>query len=287
MFTVWSSPFRSHLQDVLRTAKQQLLIASPYIKTSEAEWVCEQLARGSSRDCLHLQLLTDIRSGNVLSGSLDMHALAVFQSRLTNCQIINLPRLHAKVYVADEKFALVASANLTPSGLDANLEYGVGITDVDSVRQVRRDMDQYALLGNTLDKRGVSELEAIAMDLKNEYDKLQKSQEKKLRNRFDEKLKAANMQFLRAQIGKRSAHGLFADAMVFLLSSRPLSTKELHPRIRELLPELCSNDTDLVIDGKAFGKKWKHVVRNAQVFLRRAGRICLRSGRWTLVEPKN
>lgn len=263
-----------------------MLVASPYIKTREAEWVCEQVAGNGKGNSLRLRVLTDIRSGNVLAGSLDLGALRFFQSNVVNCEIINLPRLHAKVYVADEHCALITSANLTPSGLDANLEYGVGITDAATVRQVRQDLDRYASLGNALDVERISELEAVAEGLKAEFDEVQRSQEKKIRRRFDEKLKAANMHFLRAQIGTRSAHGLFADAIVYLLSAGPLSTRELHPRIKELLPELCDDATDLVIDGRSFGKKWKHGVRTAQVFLRRAHRIGLRNGRWVLLEAE-
>lgn len=284
MLTLRSSPFRSHLEKVLHGARQELLIASPYIKTREAEWACEQVVGNGKGNSLHLRVLTDIRSANVLAGSLDLGALRFFQSNVANCEIINLPRLHAKVYVADDDCALVTSANLTPSGLDRNLEYGVAITDADTVRQVRQDLERYASLGSALNVQRISELEAVAKDLKAEFDEVQRSQEKKIRRRFDEKLKAANTHFLRAQIGSRSAHGLFADAMVYLLCTGPLSTRELHPRIKELLPELCDDTSDLVIDGKAFGKKWKHVVRNAQVFLRRAHRIGLRNGRWVLLK---
>jgi hypothetical protein len=283
MFALRASPFRSHIQSVVRSARRDLLVASPFIKEREADWVCDQVSTAGLNDTLRLRLLTDVRSSNVLEGSLDLSALRLFQSSIANCQIINLPRLHAKVYVADESYALVTSANLTPSGLDSNLEYGVGLTDADLIRQVRSDLERYAALGNALDTERVLELEKVADDLKAEFQEVQKSRARNLRRRFDEKLKAANTHFLRAQIGARSAHGLFADAMIYLLSSKPLSTRELHPRLKELLPELCDDTTDLVIDGKAFGKKWKHVVRNAQVFLRRAGRIALKNGRWVLV----
>jgi len=284
VFTPHASPFRNHLQAVLRGARQDLLIASPFIKTREAEWVCEQVAVTGLENALRLRVLTDIRSANVLAGSLDIAALRLFQSHVANCTVVNLPRLHAKVYVADEISALVTSANLTSSGLDSNLEYGVSITDPSAIRQVRQDLERYASMGSALNPQRISELEKVADDLKVEYDKVQRSQERKLRRHFDQKLKAANVEFIRAQIGNRSAHGLFADAMVYLLATKPMSTRELHPKLRELLPELCDESTDLVIDGRAFGKKWKHVVRNAQMFLRRAGRIALKDGRWTLTE---
>ncbi len=71
--------------------------------------------------------------------------------------------------------------------------------------------------------------------------------------------------------------------MLYLLSFGPMSTREIHLKLKELLPELCDDSTELVINGQTFGKKWKHVVRNAQVFLRRAGRITRHENGWALV----
>jgi len=142
LFTVQSSPFRCHLEKLFDSAKHDLLAASPYIKTREAEWVCNRLARNGQAKNIRLQVLTDVRSSNVLGGSLDMAALRILQSGLSLCETVNLPRLHAKVYVADEACAIVTSANLTPSGLDLNLEYGIGFTDPTTVGNVRRDLQR-------------------------------------------------------------------------------------------------------------------------------------------------
>ena len=59
-----------------------------------------------------------------------------------------------------------------------------------------------------------------------------------------------------------------------------MSTRELHEKLKELLPELCDDRMELVINGQHFGKKWKHIVRNAQVFLRRKGAIHLIGKEW-------
>ncbi len=63
------------------------------------------------------------------------------------CGIWHLPRLHAKVYVADSRRAIITSGNLTSGGLDLNYEYGVEITDVSTVNDIRRDIHDYAALG--------------------------------------------------------------------------------------------------------------------------------------------
>jgi phosphatidylserine/phosphatidylglycerophosphate/cardiolipin synthase-like enzyme len=280
VFTVQSSPFRSHLERLLDRATEHLLLASPYIKISEAEWVCSRLTRDRRHKCCEVQLITDVRSSNVLSGSLDVAALRVLQSGLDRCEIVNLPRLHAKVYIADDACAIVTSANLTPSGLDLNLEYGVGLTDPKTIRNVRQDLRRYAVLGNRLTARTIAELEKVSDELRVEFEAVERSTEKKLRRRFNETLKHADREFLCAQVGTRSAHGLFADAILYLLSIRPMSTPELHRKLKALLPELCDDTKDLVINGQHFGKKWKHTVRTAQVFLRRKDSIQLVGEKW-------
>ncbi len=285
VFTVQSSPFRRHLESLLDRATQELLVASPYIKTREAEWLCNRLAKNGHDKNIRLKVLTDVRSSNVLGGSLDMAALRTMQCGLSHCEIVNLPRLHAKVYVADDSCAIVTSANLTPSGLDLNLEYGVGFTDLTTVRNVRRDLQRYSTLGNMLTTETISELEKVSDELRVEFQAIEKSAGTKLRREFNETLKQAEHHFLRAQVGARSAHGLFADAMLFLLSGRPMVTREPHRKLKELLPDLCDDSAELIINGQQFGKKWKHIVRNAQVFLRRKDAIQLIGKEWHVKAP--
>lgn len=279
-----SRPLRTALAEVLHSAREELLIATPYIKECEAKWVCDELAaRASSNDC-RLKVLTDIRSDSVLGGSLDLEALDLFDRRRSSTQVVSLPRLHAKVHVADDQRALVSSANLTPSGLDFNFEYGVSIEESALMRQLKGDLEAYAQLGSVLSKAELVSLLGVANSLKDEYKQVIRATSRRIKLRFNETLRQAQHQFLSAQVGNRTAHGLFADAMIYLLSSRPLSTEELHPKIAQLLPDLCNDDADLIINGQRFGKQWKHTVRNAQVFLRRAGRISLKHGKWTLVK---
>jgi hypothetical protein len=45
---------------------------------------------------------------------------------------------------------------------------------------------------------------------------------------------------------------------------------------------LCDDEVDRVIDGRHFGKKWKHAVRTAQQHLRRKGLIALEGELWRL-----
>jgi phosphatidylserine/phosphatidylglycerophosphate/cardiolipin synthase-like enzyme len=281
MVRLYNSPVREGLKEVLSRTRRNLLISSPYIKVREADWVCNQLAK-TSESRIRLQLLTDVRTENVLNGSLDIKALTLFAETLQNTIIVNLPRIHAKVYIADSDFALITSANLTPAGLDNNFEYGVGVDDSSVVANVRTDLEAYARLGNILSTTTLDDLVKTADDISLEYRRLQKSAGRRLRKRFSDRLRSANYQFLQAQVGARSAHSLFSEAIIYSLSLGPLPTRLLHPRVQSLLPDLCDDSTELVINGQFFGKKWKHAVRNAQQYLKRIGKISFDGKVWKL-----
>ncbi len=275
-------PLRVALAEVVLSASEELLIAAPYIKQVEANWVCDQLDGNRSNQRCRLRVLTDIRSDSVLTGFLDVAALEMFHKRRSQTEVVSLPRLHAKVYIADTCRALVTSANLTPAGLDHNFEYGVCLEDPVLVRKVKSDLEAYARLGNVLSNADLQLLLEVAQKLKNEYEQLTKSTSRKLKGDFNRTLRQAQTQFLSAQVGKRSAHSLFAEAILYALAQGPLPTEQVHPTVQTLLPDLCDDTAELVINGQRFGKRWKHAVRNAQQYLKREGKVELDGGSWSL-----
>jgi len=282
MVDLFSSPWRKNFERFLKGVESDLLIASPFIKTPEAEWICRTLKSKSIR----LQVLTNVRSESVLNGSLDVAALRLFSDATSNSKIFAVPRLHAKVYVRDSDSAIITSANLTPSGLDLNYEYGVGLHDFQMVKRIRQDIEAYSRVGSAMGSELLAEIDSIITELAGEFQKLQRSVKSRLRQRFNKKLQEANVEFLRAQIGKRSPHSLFSDAIVYVLLKCALSTAELHPQVQKLLPDLCDDELELIIDGQRFGKRWKHDVRNAQQYLKRQGIIYFDGRKWHLVEQK-
>ena len=279
MVELYPSPWRKTFEGFLKGVENDLLIASPFIKTTEAKWICETLKGKPVR----LQVLTNVRSDSVLDGSLDIAALRLFSSATSDSKVLAVPKLHAKVYVRDTDFAIITSANLTPSGLDLNYEYGVGLHDAPMVSRIRKDIEAYSHVGSAMNSEMLAEMESVSAELVAEFRKMQRSVKSELRQRFNQKLRKANIEFLRAQIGKRSPHSLFSDAIVYVLSRRALPTSELHPQVQKLLPELCDDAIELLIDGERFGKRWKHDIRNAQQYLKRQGVIAFDGRNWRLV----
>jgi hypothetical protein len=285
MVEFYPSPWRPAFRDLLRAVRRDLVIATPFVKVAEAEWVCQTLRERRPVSAFRLQVLTNVRSDSVLSGALDIDALRLFAEALPNTSVVNLPRLHAKVYVADDDLAIVTSANLTPAGLDSNYEYGIGLTERAAVGRIRHDLEGYARVGNVLTSAVLRGLATAGQRLSKEYQELQRSAKAELRRSFARKLRSANLEFLRAQVGSRSANSLFSEAMIYVLSRGPLPTRDLHPGIQRLLQDLCDDSIELVINGERFGKRWKHGVRNAQQFLKRSGVITFDGRRWSLARP--
>ncbi|MEW6214933.1 MAG: phospholipase D-like domain-containing protein, partial [Nitrospirota bacterium] len=112
MIELYTSPWRHRFKDFLKDINNHLLVATPFIKIDEAKWLIDNLGAGFS-SAINLQLLTDLRSESVLSKSLDIKALLYLITYHDKTIIINLPRLHAKVYIADDKKVIITSANLT------------------------------------------------------------------------------------------------------------------------------------------------------------------------------
>jgi phosphatidylserine/phosphatidylglycerophosphate/cardiolipin synthase-like enzyme len=276
-------PLRRIVREIVNSAKSSLLVASPYIKVTEAEWLVGTL-QSNHRDSIQATILTDVRSDSVLSGGLDVEALLLLATDLSRCRVVTLPRLHAKVYVADTQLALVTSANLTPSGLDTNFEYGICTDNRMDVRRIREDLEAYARLGNAVGQQAIREIRDVALSITESYRNVQQTASRKLKQAFDQELKKANQAFLSAQVGRRTAASLFSEAILYALASGPVSTRELHPRIQALLPDLCDDSVELIINGEQFGKTWKHAVRNAQQGLKRSGKIAFDGQKWRLRE---
>jgi phosphatidylserine/phosphatidylglycerophosphate/cardiolipin synthase-like enzyme len=277
------SPWVESFLRLVSFAQRDLLLVSPFVKIQSTDQVVSNLQQRGVDKEMRVVVLTNLRPESVLNGSTDIEALSKLSKMLPRFELVHLPSLHAKVYVADNQAAVVTSANLTQPGISGNLEYGVAFTDGSVVQEIRRDFENYSLLGA---KVGASDIEVMLQEtreLKEAFTKAERSMRAEARRAFNEKLKAAHIQILKQRAKGKSTHAIFADTILFLLSRGPLRTVELHPLIRQLHPDICDDTIDRVIDGVHFGKRWKHHMRNAQVFLRRAGRIYTDGERWHLV----
>lgn len=193
-----------------------------------------------------------------------------------------MPSLHAKVYIADERIAIVTSANLTQPGISGNLEYGIAFTEIQTVQQVRADFENYSLLGAKVSPTDVEALLNETKELKILFRQAEHSIKKEARRAFQRKLQTARNQLLHHRAKGKTTQAILSEAILFLLARASLSTAELQPLVQQLQPDLCDDSIDRVIDGVHFGRKWKHHVRSAQHALKRRGAISYDGERWRL-----
>lgn len=282
-FELLKSPWTGTFKKLLGRVDRSLILASPFIKRSRASSVLSLLQRRGIQNNLDLLLITDLRPESALNGSTGLEALLDFSYHLPRLRLTYLPSLHAKVYVADQTMAIITSGNLTDPGIESNIEYGIVSTDFKIVSQVRKDFEGYALLGAKISPEEILGLANEIKELKLLFRKAEQTIRVKASKIFQEKLQATRTRLLRHRAKGKSTNAILSETILFLLSKSPLRTIELHPLIKLIHPDICDDSIDRVIDGVHFGKKWKHHVRIAQQFLKRAGQIRYDNEHWHLV----
>jgi phosphatidylserine/phosphatidylglycerophosphate/cardiolipin synthase-like enzyme len=265
------SPWHSALDVLVRSVRAELTIVSPFITRSATARVLDILRKEHSRS-LRVHIVTDLSVTHLIDGALDPAAIVDVLDLFPSTVVSIAPRLHAKAYLADRSVAIVTSANLTDGGLYFNKEYGVLLRDPMHVSQLKQDIEAYASLGSRTSRTRLEALVAATDSVRKSRDRLMRSARRALREEFQTQVEETATQILRARAEGKTTHSLFSDAVLYLLQHRgPLTTRQLHPLLKAIHPDLCDDSLDRVIDGVHFGKRWKHYVRNAQQYLKRKG----------------
>jgi phosphatidylserine/phosphatidylglycerophosphate/cardiolipin synthase-like enzyme len=121
-----TSPWLTAFHNLVSLAKEELLVVSPFLSNEPLKNILEIIR---DKQSISINVVTNLAINSLLSGALDVAALLRFAQSVPNMTITYLPNLHAKVYIADTKVAVVTSANLTFNGLAGNYEYGVLLRD--------------------------------------------------------------------------------------------------------------------------------------------------------------
>ena len=275
---VWQTTFES----LLSSASESVTICAPYITEHGARIVRSALDRENAPE-LHALLLTDMSPLAICAGATKPAAIADMRVTFSKSRAVHLPRLHAKVYVADRARAIVTSGNLTRGGLLCNRECGLLVDDPAKAAQIDDEIAAYAALGAEIDEVTLDTMCGLAVDARDAYRAQTESASRDATRRLEAVLQSATETMMRARLAGGSVSSVFAVTIEFLLRRHgALSTVAMEPMIQEIHPDLCDDEVDRVIDGKHYGMKWKHDVRNAQQHLKRRGVIALIDGSWTL-----
>lgn len=277
--------WHSSLGSLFQSATSHILISSPYV-TREG---VDLLLTSASREFVGrgtINFLTDLSPLNICASATDPEALQALCNGVRGASVRHLPRVHAKVYVADGRSAIITSANLTAGGLLRNYEYGVAIDDHEVAQRIGQDVDEYSGLGAEVPRDQLNIYCQVAADMRAAYLRTQTSVRREIAQTFAQRFEEAEDQLVRLRLFGGAMHTVFERTILYLLRKHgPLRTVELHPLVARIHPDLCDDRVDRVIDGKRFGKKWKHAVRTAQQNLKKHERIEYHEPdeRWVLV----
>lgn len=267
------SPFEHTLRTLLAKTKHEIVVSSPYINESGVSIFSNAIPAKSD---IKLSILTSLSLKNIVSNVTQPSALLKMVDAFRETQISSLDKLHAKVYVIDESYAIITSANLTYGGIKTNFEYGALVNDKKTVASVKSDILEYSGLGSSI---GRSFLEEIELESK-KIEKIKTGLAKKYKDSSLSKLlrkterKISKSLLVNRVDGGSTINEIFSKSIIYLLSKySQLTTAQLNSMIKEIHPEICDDRVDRIISGQHFGKLWKHAVRNAQSSLKKSGAI--------------
>lgn len=253
---------------------ESLLIATPYIKYDAARWLLAELNAERREQSFQATIMTDISPESALNASLDISALLILGDYLQRVSIFDVHRLHAKVYVADEKQAIITSGNLTSSAFAANYEYGVIITEPTMVKQVSNDLRSYARAGRQVSRSELARLDEASRDFLTRYKqgagRLGAAARRNLSNEWDKIATAFGAPPGLHETGSARFKG---PIMEVLASQGPLTTNDLCQVTQASWPYLCDDTLIRVAKDGTRKRQWRHDIHTAQETLQRQGVI--------------
>ncbi len=132
---ILNSPWRNAFETFLTKAKQDLRVAVPYYGEQTIAAILRNSGGGVNKQFLLALSERDVKAGSQSVGAIEL----IHADALSSIKVIS--NLHAKMMIADEMNAIVTSSNMTPSGLDRNVEIGVYIDEPKLVVELTKTFD--------------------------------------------------------------------------------------------------------------------------------------------------
>ena len=123
--------------DLIGSTKKSAVLVSPFLKKDMAVKISTVL-----NENIELRVLTRLDNESMRQQAQDPEALKVFKQNFSNLEIKILDDLHAKIYLFDNKKALVTSANLTIRAFKSNIEYGVLLDEPGEIELIIEDVNK-------------------------------------------------------------------------------------------------------------------------------------------------
>lgn len=144
-------------------------------------------------------------------------------------------------------------------------------------------MALYAQLGGALSRERLQAYCRIANEVQTAFKNQHDAASVSARRAFAEVFRHAADELIQIRLGKGPITTVFEKTILYLLKrDGPMPTSKLHVLIESIHPDLCDNLVYREINGRRFGRKWKHSVRTAQTHLKDRRLIMLSDGVWSL-----
>lgn len=154
------SPWSETLAQLAADCTTKVRVMSPFVKSDALDFFLSALLPQ-----VQVQFVTRIAIGHFYRGVSDLSAFRILLQR--NASVFNAQRLHAKIYLFDEKSAIVTSGNLTMSGLEHNYEYGLLLREEALVQQIATDFEELGTDSDAVSEVNKSSLDHIDQMLQN------------------------------------------------------------------------------------------------------------------------
>ncbi len=132
------SPCAATILNLFDSQVRDVFIASAFLRIDAVSEMLARLLKDRATPC-SLRVLTRGNYQDILAGASDIASLALLAKARHSYLTIECrrdPRLHAKIYVVDGSKAIITSANLTPPGLNTNIEFGIFIDSPDVAKNI-------------------------------------------------------------------------------------------------------------------------------------------------------
>lgn len=130
MISVLATPTSDTFFGLLSQCRSSVFLCSPFIKEPVANRIIDTIDPS-----VDIQVLSRCRLDTFASEASDLSAIRKLVDH--SIGVASDPLLHAKVYVFDDKKAILGSANLTPSGLTHNDEISLLFDDEATIRELK------------------------------------------------------------------------------------------------------------------------------------------------------
>ncbi|MDT8412395.1 MAG: phospholipase D-like domain-containing protein [Vicingaceae bacterium] len=270
-----------NLGSLINESKDEIFISSPFVTPNGVDFILKNF-NTKFKENGRFTFLTNLSPKNIIQGSNNPKVFENLNAEIQNLNIWHLPKLHAKVYISDQKKSIITSGNLTNGGLFSNFEYGIQINEKIETQKIYQDINQYCQLGSLIEKDTLKSLIEISSQITKQIPKL----ESNISSEIKHLLESAQNELVKDRLNVGAVHNVFSKTILYVLEKQPqgLKTEEIHQEIKEIHPDLCDDMVDRIIDGKSFGKKWKHAVRTSQQHLKKSGSIILENEKWRLLK---